>query len=67
MNESKRDPSRHRPKKGKGKRFHEVNEEKSESMDNLAEWLESLFYNEVHFNSVNTRMHTAIKCETPDG
>ena len=26
-----------------------------------------LFYNDVHFNTVNKRMHTSIKCETPDG
>ena len=36
-------------------------------MDDLADQVQSLFYNDVHFASVNTRMHTKIKCETPDG
>ena len=53
--------------KGKGKKFHEVNEQSEEVMDDLAEQVQSLFYNDVHFNVINTRMHTLIKCETPDG
>ena len=36
-------------------------------MDDLAEQVQSLFYNNVHFNSINARMHTTLKCETPDG
>ena len=36
-------------------------------MDDLADQVQSLFYNDVHFTSVNMRMHTKIKCETPDG
>ena len=47
--------------------FHEVNEQNDEVMDDLAEQVQSLFYNDVHFNAINTRMHTLIKCETPDG
>ena len=47
---------------------HELNEEKNESMDNLADQVQSLFYYDVHFQSINkTRMHTVIKCRTPDG
>ena len=62
-----RDHSRQRPKKGKGKRFHEINESGEGVMDDLTEQVQSLFYNDVHFNSVNARMHTTLKCETPDG
>ena len=58
--------NRQRPKKGKGKRFHGVNEQKDEVMDDLADQVQSLFYNDVHFDAVNMRMHTSIKCETPD-
>ena len=36
-------------------------------MDDLAEQVQSLFYNDVHFNAINARMHTTLKCETPDG
>ena len=36
-------------------------------MDDLTEQVQSLFYNDVHFNAINKRMHTLIKCETPDG
>ena len=36
-------------------------------MDELTEQVQSLFYNDVHFNAVNSRMHTTLKCETPDG
>ena len=35
-------------------------------MNDLADQVQSLFYNEIHFNSVNMRMHTSIKCQTPD-
>ena len=63
--------SRHRPKqKGKGKKFHEINEQNDGVMDDLAKQVQSLFYSDVHFNAVNTRitrMHTSIKCETSDG
>ena len=65
-NEGKRDHSKPRHKKGKGKRFHEVNEDDG-VMDDLTEKVQSLSYNDVHFNVINTRMHTLIKCKTPDG
>ena len=62
-----RDHSKTRGKKGK-KKFHEVNENNNGgSMDDLAEQVQSLFYNDVHFNSINSRMHTSLKCTTPDG
>ena len=51
--------------KGKGKKFHEVNEDGV--MDDLTEQVQSLFYDEVYFNAINTRMHTQINCVTPDG
>ena len=53
--------------KAKGKKkFHEINEEEG-VMDDLTEQVQSLFYNDVHFNAMNARMHTTLKCETPDG
>ena len=53
--------------KAKGKkRFHEVNKDEG-VMDDLTEQVQSLFYNDVHINAVNSRMHTTLKCETPDG
>ena len=52
--------------KEREKRFHEVNEDEG-VMDDLAEQVQSLFYNDIHFNAVNARMHTTLKCETPDG
>ena len=36
-------------------------------MDDLADQVQSLFYHDVHFNNVNTKMHTELCCETPDG
>ena len=63
----KHEPSKHRPKKGKGKKFHEINEQRDEVMDDLTDQVQSLFYNDVHFESVNKRMHTSIQCVTPDG
>ena len=66
LNEDKRDHNKPRQKKGKGKRFHAVNEEDG-VMDDLKEQVQSLFNNDVHFNAINTRMHTLIKCKTPDG
>ena len=60
------DASRPRPKKGKGKRFHEISEQKDEAMDDLADQVQSLFCHDGHFNSVNTRMHTSIDCKTPN-
>ena len=62
----KRDSSCSRPKKGKGgkgKKFHEVNETKNNDMDDLANQVQSLFYHDVHFNNINTRMHTELGCE----
>ena len=62
----RRDSSKHRPRvKGK-KKFHEINKEEG-VMDDLTEQVQSLFYNEVHFNAVNARMHTTLSCVTPDG
>ena len=53
--------------KNKGKRFHKVNEQKDEDINDLADQVQSLFYNDIHFNSMNTRMHTSIECMTPNG
>ena len=36
-------------------------------MDDLTKQVQPLFYNDVHFNAMNARMHTTLKCETPDG
>ena len=36
-------------------------------MDDLTEKVQTLFYNDVWFNAINTRMHTNVECETPDG
>ena len=37
-------------------------------MDDLADQDQSLFYHDVHFNSINTRLHTEIECKTcPNG
>ena len=36
-------------------------------MDDLTEQVQSLFYNDVWFNAINTRIHTNIECETPEG
>ena len=36
-------------------------------MDDLTEQVQSLFYNDIFFNAINTRMHTTLKCKTPDG
>ena len=33
-------------------------------MDDLTDQVQSLFYHDVHFNNVNTRMHTELGCET---
>ena len=51
--------------KGK-KRFHKLNGDEG-IMDDLTKQVQSLFYNDVHFNAVNARMHTTLKCEIPDG
>ena len=32
-------------------------------MDDLADQVQSLFYHDMHFNNVNTRMHTELGCE----
>ena len=67
-NTEKCEPSRHRPKKShKRKRFYKVSEQKDNGMDDLADQVQSLFYNDIHFNSINTRMHTSIECKTPGG
>ena len=29
--------------------------------------MQSLFYHDIHFNNVNTRMHTELQCETKSG
>ena len=52
--------------KGKGKKFHEVVENNNE-MDDLEDQVQSLFYHDVHFNSVNMRMHTKLDCKMPHG
>ena len=66
-NVGKRDHSKQRFKKSKGKRFHEVNEDNEGVMDDLTEQVQSIFYNNVWFNVISTRMHTNVECETPDG
>ena len=66
--EYKRDSSKHRPRaKGSKKKFHEINEDEGEVMNDLSNQVQALFYNDVHFNAVNARMHTTLKCVTPDG
>ena len=63
----KRDKSRSRKGK-KGKKFHEISEsENSNDMEDLQEQVQSLFYHDVHFNNINTRMHTELQCETKSG
>ena len=32
-------------------------------MDDFADQVQSLFYHDVHFNNVDTRMHTELGCE----
>ena len=44
---SKRDHSKQRFKKGKGKKFHEVSKDNEGVMDDLTEQVQSLFYNDV--------------------
>ena len=63
----KRDSSKHRPRAKGKKKFHEVNEEEGGVMDDLSDQVQALFYNEVHFNAMNARMHTTLKCVIPDG
>ena len=67
--EYKRDHSKHRPKsKGNSrKKFHEINEDEGEVMNDLSDQVQALFYNDIHCNAVNARMHTTLKCVTPDG
>ena len=36
-------------------------------MDDLSDQVQSLFYHDVHFNSINTRMYTEIECKTLEG
>lgn len=60
--------SRPRECKGKGKTIYEVTEDQnSNAMDDMADQVQSLFYHDVHFNAVNTQMHTEIDCKTPAG
>ena len=59
------DFSQVRPRKGyKGKCFHEVTEDKDESMNDLADQVQSLFYHDMHCNSINMRMYTELECKT---
>ena len=44
-------------KKGKGKKFDEVSKDNEGVMDDLTEQVQSLFYNDIRFNAINTRMH----------
>ena len=69
VNSNTRDSSQSRPKKKghKGKKFHKVTEDQNGSMDDLADQVQSLFYHDIHFNTVNTHMHTRLKCEMPHG
>ena len=36
-------------------------------MDDLADQVQSLFYHDIHFNTINTHMHTRLECKTPHG
>ena len=36
-------------------------------MNDLSNQVQALFYNCIHVNAVNARMHTKLKCVTPDG
>ena len=36
-------------------------------MDDLADQVQSLFYHDIHFNTINTHMHTQLECEIPHG
>lgn len=36
-------------------------------MDDLVDQVQSLFYHDLHFNAVNTQMHTRLNCETKHG
>ena len=40
-----------------------MNETENNDMDDLANQVQSLFYHDVHFNNINTRMHTELGCE----
>ena len=64
---SKHDQSRSKKGSKKGKKFHEVNVTENNDMDVLADQVQSLFYHDVQFNNVNTRMHTELQCETKSG
>ena len=70
-NNDKCNSSWSRPRKGKGhkgKKFHEVTEDQNNNtMDDLADQVQSLFYHDVHFNTVNMWMHTKLNCETLHG
>ena len=55
------------PKENEKRKFHEVNEQNDWVMDDLAEQVQSLFYSDVHFNAINARIYTTLKCETHDG
>ena len=63
--------SRHpRPKKGKGKgkKFREItDEQKNDTLDNLADQVQSMFYHDIHVNVENTHMHTRLDCEMKQG
>ena len=50
--------SRPKTKGHKGKRFHEVNEEINEAIDDLSDQVQSLFYHDMHFNAINMQMYT---------
>ena len=59
-----------RPKKGKGhkgKKIHKVTEDQNGSMDDLTDQVQSLFYHDIHFNAINTCMHSRLECEMPHG
>ena len=45
-----------------------MNEQNNDGvMNDLTDQVQSLLYNDVHFESVNKRMHTSIQCENPNG
>ena len=51
----------------KGKKIHEVTEDQNGSMNDLADQVQSLFYDNMHFNTINMQMYTKVNCEIKQG
>ena len=56
-------PGPRKARVAKEKKFHEVNETENNDIDDSTYQVQSLFYHDVHFNNINTRMHTELGCE----